>query len=40
MNSEPVLSVWLEVGEKLLPMVKLKIAATDCKYHLQSVIRP
>lgn len=31
MNPEPVLSVWLEVGEKLLPMVKLKIAATDCK---------
>lgn len=28
---DPVLSVWLEVGEKLLPMVKLKIDARDCK---------
>jgi hypothetical protein len=38
MNPGPVLSVWLELDEKLLPMIKLKIAATDCKYRLQSVI--
>jgi hypothetical protein len=30
---EPVLSVWLEVGEKLLPMIKLKISSADRKSH-------
>jgi hypothetical protein len=30
-DQDPVLSVWLEVGEKLVPMVKLKISAGDCK---------
>jgi len=28
---EAMVSVWLEVGEKLLPMVKLKVSAHECK---------
>lgn len=30
-DPNPVLSVSLEVGEKLIPMIKLKISAGDCK---------
>jgi hypothetical protein len=29
---EAVVSVWLEVGEELLPMVNLKVVAQNCKY--------
>jgi hypothetical protein len=29
---EAVVCVWLEVGEELLPMVKLKVAEQNCKY--------
>lgn len=31
LREETVLSVWLEAGEKLVPMIKLKISAANCK---------